>query len=340
MKVYLGALIETDQVGILEDHAAFSRSHELVSIPSAADLILLLGVSAHDPQQLRDYAAYKAFPDRCVIYSEEDDYLPLLPTVHTNARRGLHTRIGRVFNYAYISRNGRHQNRFIGETAPAAAPLGTTAEKRYLFSFLGGSTSILRKRLFNLNFNRSDVLIENTSAYWHWDNSQPDRDTRQRRYAETIAASHFALCPRGAGAGSYRFFEAMALGVAPVLLSDDYELTPGPAWDQFLIRVRERDISRLPAILEPHLPNAAERGRVARKAFEEYFAVDREFDRLVDLAARALRHGPPAEEYFRRKQLAMLRQFERRRKARAALRSLALRTIKALHLKNPYQMNR
>lgn len=339
MKVYLGALRETDQVEILQDHAAFSRNHEIVSSPSAADLILVLGASAREPQQLLDYEAYKAFPDRCAIYTEEDDYLPLLPTVHTNARRGLHTRIGRVFNYAHITRNGRHQNRYVGETT-SAVPIGRTEQKRYLFSFLGGSTSIVRKRLFNLKFNRSDVLIENTSAYWHWDNSQPDRDERQRRYAETLAASHFALCPRGAGAGSSRFFEVMAAGVAPVLLSDEFELTPGPAWDQFLIRVRERDIARLPTILERHLDSAGERGRLARHAFDEYFAIDREFDCLVDLAARALRHEPPAEEYFRRRQIAMFRQFEWKRKTRAAVRSMALGALKTLHLKNPYQMNR
>lgn len=339
MKVYFGAIRETDQVDILRDHAAFSKSHEIVSDPCAADLILILGSSALDPQQLLEYEPYKAFPDRCAIYTEEDDYLPLLPTVHTNARSGLHTRIGRVFNYAHITRNGRHQNRFIGETT-SAVPIGATAQKQYLFSFLGGSTSILRKRLFNLKFNRSDVLIENTSSYWHWDNSQSGRDDRQRRYAETVAASHFVLCPRGAGAGSSRFFEVMAAGVAPVLLSDEYALTPGPAWDRFLIRVQERDIARLPAILEPLLSTAAERGRLARQAFDEYFAIDREFDCIVDLAARALRHGPPTEQYFRQRQITMFRRYERRRKTRAALRALALRTLKALHLKNPYQMNR
>jgi hypothetical protein len=339
MKVYLAALSETDQIGILENHAQFSKSHQIVSSPSAAELILILGASSLEPRQLLDYDIYKSYPDRCAIYTEEDDYLPLLPTVHTNARIGLDTRIGRVFNYAHISRNGRHQNRFVQETS-AETPIGRTTQKRYLFSFLGGSTSILRKRLYNLKFNRGDVLIENTSAYWHWDNSQPGREENQRRYAETLAASHFALCPRGAGAGSSRFFEVMAAGVAPVLLSDAYALTPGPEWDRFLIRVRERAIARLPAILDPLLASAAERGRLARQAFDEYFAIDREFDRLVDLAARALRHAPPAEEHFRRRQMAMYRQFERRRKARAALRSLALGTLKALHLKNPYQMNR
>jgi hypothetical protein len=339
MKVYLGAVRETDQVDILRDHASYSKNHEIVSSPSAADLILMLGAPARDPRQLMDYQAYKDFPDRCVIYTEEDDYLPLLPSVHCSGRSGLHTRIGRVFNYAYISRNGRHQNHFIGGTT-SAVPMGATAQKRYLFSFLGGSTSVLRKRLFNLKFDRSDVLIENTSAYLHWDNSQPDRMERQLHYAETLAASHFVLCPRGAGAGSIRFFEVMAAGVAPVLLSDEYELTPGPAWDQFLLRVRERDIARLPEILDPLLESAAERGRLARQAFDKYFAIDREFDCLVDLAVRALQHGPPAEEYFRRWQMAMFREFEWKRKARAALRSMALGALKVLHLKNPYQMNR
>lgn len=339
MTVYLGVVRETDQIEILHDHARFSKSHEIVASASAADLILILGLSALDPQQLLTHEAYKLFPDRCVIYTEEDHYLPLLPTIHTNARTGLHTRIGRVFNYAHISRNGRHQNRFVGETS-STEPIGSTVPKRFLFSFLGGSTSIVRKRLFNLAFDRSNVLIENTSAYWHWDNSQPDREARQRRYAETIAASHFALCPRGAGAGSSRFFEVMAAGVAPVLLSDSYELTPGPAWDKFLIRVRERDTARLPAILEPYLESAAERGRLARRAYEEYFAIDREFDYLVNLGARALRHAPPPEDYFRARQMAMFRHFERMRKTRLLLRSMALGTLRALHLKNPYQMNR
>jgi hypothetical protein len=339
MKVYLGAVCETDQVGILQSHAAYSKSHEIVTDPSAADVILVFGVAAREPQPLLEYELYKAFPERCAIYCEDDDCLPLIPGVHANAPISQHTRIGRIFNYAHISRNGQLQNPFLGETT-SPVPIGLKAEKRYLFTFQGGSTSIVRKRLYNLKFNRSDVLIENTSAYWHWDNSQPGRIERQRRYAETLAASHFVLCPRGAGVGSSRFFEVMAAGVAPVLLSDDYALTPGPAWDTFLIKVRERDIARLPEILEPHLESSAERGRLARQAFDEYFSIEREFDRIVELAARSLQHALPQEKYFRKQQAAMIRRFEWKRKARAGLRALVLNALRALRLKNPYQMNR
>ena len=339
MKVYLGAVCETDQVSILQSHAAFSKEHEIVSDLSAADLILIFGTSAREPQRLLDYRPYKAFPERCAIYTEDDDCLPLIPGVHTNAPISEHTRIGRIFNHAHITRNGQFQNRFLEETT-SPVPIGMKMEKRYFFTFQGGSTSILRKRIYNLKFNRSDVLIENTSAYWHWDNSQPGRLERQRRYAETLAASHFVLCPRGAGVGSSRFFEVMAAGIAPVLLSDEYALTPGPAWDTFLIQVRERDIAKLPEILEPYLDRAAERGRLARQAFDEYFSIEREFDRIVELAALSLRHAPPPEKYFRKRQAAMIRRFEWKRKARAALRALVLKTLKTLHLKNPYQMNR
>jgi len=339
MKVYLGAVCETDQAGILQSHAVYSKSHEIVSDPSAADVILIFGASALEPQRLLEFGHYKAFPERCAIYTEDDDCLPLIPGVHTNAPISEHTRIGRIFNYAHITRNGQFQNHFLEETT-SPVPIGMKAEKRYFFTFQGGSTSILRKRIYNLKFNRSDVLIENTSAYWHWDDSQTDRLERQRRYAETLAASHFVLCPRGAGVGSSRFFEVMAAGVTPVLLSDDFALPPGPAWDTFLIQVRERDIAKLPEILEPYLESAAERGRLARQAFDEYFSIGREFDRIVELAALSLRHAPPPEEHFRKQQAAMIRRFEWKRKARAGARALVLKALKVLRLKNPYQMNR
>lgn len=341
MKVHFTAIGETDQpsVAMFYERARFSKSHEVLSKADAADLVLLLGVFGLEPAKLLDHAVYAAFPDRCAVYTEEDTYLPLIPGVYSSARKDEHTRIGRVFSYTYMSRNGRHLNPFLAEV-PNAIPLPAAAAKRYLFSFQGGSTSFVRKRLFNLNFQRDDVLIENTSSFHNWDGSQPGRLERQRRYAETIAASSFVLCPRGAGTGSIRFFEVMANGVAPVLISDDYELPRGPAWNEFLIRVAERDIARLPGILEPLAATAAERGRLARAAFYQHFSVDHEFDHVVELAAQALEHDGPPEREFRKRQPAMIRKAKWRRGARSALRAAILKSIKALGFKSPYQLNR
>jgi hypothetical protein len=339
MKIHLAAAHETEALSLFEARAALSKRHELAPDPGSSDLILLLCDFGREPRILLDDPIYKAFADRCAVYTEDDNYLPLAPGVYCSAHKDEHARAGRVFSYSYLSRNGRYRNPYLSETGPAPAEIAPT-EKRYLFTFQGGSTSLLRKRLFNMRLNRADVLIEDTSAYYHWDDSQPDRQRRQLAYAETVAASHFVLCPRGAGAGSIRFFEVMAAGIAPVLLSDDYELPPGPAWEDFLLRVRERDISRLPELLEPHVASAAERGRLARQAFAEYFSIEREFDRIVELAALSLRHGPPTEERFRRGQAATIRRAELRRATRDVLRAVALKTIKVLRLGNPYRMNR
>jgi hypothetical protein len=339
MKIHLAAVGETELLSLLAARATHSSEHALAAEPDSADLILLPGTFGAHPQNLLDHPLYKAFPERCAVYTEDDYYLPLAPGVYCSAHRDEHARIGRVFSYSYVSRNGRYRNPYLAET-PSASPRPAAPEKRYLFTFQGGSTSLLRKRLFNMKFNRADVLIENTSTYWHWDESRSDRRERQLRYAETVAASHFVLCPRGAGMGTIRFFEVMAAGIAPVLIADDYELPPGPAWDKFLLRVREKEIARLPQLIEPHLASAAERGRLAQEAFTAYFSVAREFDRIVALAAQSLRHAPPAEEQFRRRQAGIVRRAEWRRATQGALRAAALKTLKVLRLKNPYQMNR
>ncbi len=339
MKIHLAVAHETELVALFETRAAQSKEHVLVADADLADLILVLGSFGQAPHELLDHPIYKAFPDRCAVYTEDDNYLPLAPGVYCSAHRDEHARAGRVFSYSYVSRNGRYQNAYLSEASSESAS-SAAPEKRYLFTFQGGSTSMLRKRLFNVKFDRPDVLIESTLKYHHWDDSQPDRRDRQRAYAETVAASHFVLCPRGAGAGTIRFFEVMAAGVAPVLLCDDYELPPGPAWDTFLLRVAERDISKLPALLEPHVASAAERGRLAREAFIEHFSAEREFDRIIELAALSLRHGPPSEDQFRKGQAAMIRRVEMKRAARDAISAVVLKTLKVLRLKNPYQMNR
>jgi hypothetical protein len=331
MKILLSPIHETELESLLPERAAHSAAHKLVTSPEEADLILLAGNFGLHPDYLLDHPLYRAHPDKCAVYTEEDNYLPLAPGVYCSAIDDESSRAGRTVSYSYVSASGRYSNPYVTES-------GT--EKRWLFSFQGGSTSMLRKRMFNLSFSRPDVLIENTSTYYHWDLSQPGREDRQQNYARTIASSHFVLCPRGAGRGSIRLFEVMQAGVAPVLLSDDYLLPAHVPWESFLLRIAERDIARLPELLEPHAAGAAERGRLARQAWLDHFAPEKEFDAIVAAAYAALRHGPPDEAAFRRRQHALIARAERKRKLRSLARSAALGTLKILRLKSPYQMNR
>ena len=332
MNIHLTAVKETELTKLLPLRAAYSR-HSLVSDPAAADLILLIGSFGVEPQLLLDHPLYHLFPEKCAVYTEDDNYLPLAPGVYCSAAIDESSHSGRVFSYSYVSSNGQYSN-------PYVAPDARAAEKRLLFSFQGGSTSLLRKRLFNLRFNRPDVLIENTSTYFHWDLDQPGREVRQQKYAETLASSHFVLCPRGAGTGSIRLFEVMSAGIAPVLLSDDYVLPTDVDWSRFLLRFPERDIRRLPELLETHRASSAERGRLAFAAWQQHFAPEVEFDAIVALSARSLQHGRPDEAIMRKKQARLIARANLRRKTRGLARAAVLRTLKLLGLRSPYQMNR
>jgi hypothetical protein len=332
MRIHLEKFHDSPNYALLLERAKASRAHTLAGSPAEADLIIMIGNVGEEPSTLLDNATYRAYPEKCACYTELDHFIPLLPGVYTSARKSLDTRVGRVFTYDYVGGYGRFMNRFV-EYRP-------DAEKKFLFTFQGGSTCILRKRMFNLKFNRPDVLIENTSSYGHWHEVPPTGHfERQRLYSETLSASNFVLCPRGAGSSSVRFFEVLRAGVAPVLIADNYVLPPGVDWDRFLVRVKERDIARLPQILEPLLPTAAERGRLAREAWLANFAPEVQFDAIAGLCARSLRHGPPPEAEFRARQARILAA-ERRRRARYDFaRNTALALMRLLRIRNPYQMN-
>ena len=330
MKVHLATAKENDLLTLMRLRGANS-AHILTEEAADADLILFCGNPTHEPHLLLEHPLYRAYAEKCAVYSEDDEYLPLLPGVYCSARKDASCRSGRIFSWSYVSAGGRIANPYLGHVE---------SQKSLLFSFQGGSTSMVRKRMYRLRFNRPDVLIEDTSNYWHWDMDQAGREERQQAYAATLAASHFVLCPRGAGTGSIRMFEVMQAGVAPVLIADDYPLPPHVRWDSFLLRVAERDIRRLPELLEPYLGESVERGRLARQAWLDHFAPEREFDAIVDLAGRALRHGPPSEARLRRWQSTIIFSSRIRRDIRSRARSAILWTLKWLRLKSPYRMNR
>ena len=90
------------------------------------------------------------------------------------------------------------------------------------------------------------------------------------------------VCPRGVGTSTYRLFEAMEAGRAPVLLADQWVAPEGPDWSSFLLRIPEKRVVDLPEILRGHEPEAVERGAKARSAWDEWFAPDVRFHTAVE----------------------------------------------------------
>jgi hypothetical protein len=80
--------------------------------------------------------------------------------------------------------------------------------KNYLASFVGSlKTHPLRQKMANLLRDKKDIYIYNGVR-------------SSRFFVKKMLGSYIALCPRGIGGSSFRFYEAMQLGVVPFLIGE------------------------------------------------------------------------------------------------------------------------
>jgi hypothetical protein len=81
--------------------------------------------------------------------------------------------------------------------------------------------------------------------------------------------SYFALCPRGVGSTSYRFYEAMQLGVVPVLIADEDTRPFRKQIDWETCSVFCKNINELPKKLDSFSKvDAIEMGKNAKSIYD------------------------------------------------------------------------
>lgn len=165
------------------------------------------------------------------------------------------------------------------------------ADARYEIGFVGGITSGLRARIVRAlqQENRSDILVKIQSGPW---GRMFDRSgvPVKLEYAELLRRSRFFLCPRGNGVGSIRLFETLQAGRVPVIISDAYVLPEGIDWESCSVRIAEKDIDQLPALIACHHERWQILAMNARKVWEDHFS-DRS---LLGEIGRHLRELLPA----------------------------------------------
>lgn len=302
------------------------QRHTLTGDPAAADLILFVGNCDPFGRGIVDNPLVRFYPEKCFIYCDDDGSVPLLPGIYVAAEKPRFFSLHRKTNMMWVV--GLNPNMH-----PAALP------KKYLFSFAGGSTSVLRKKLYRLTFKRTDILVQNTSDYYHWDPSQGGREARQQQYATTIAESHFGLCPRGASVGSLRLFEVMEMGVAPALVSDAFLLPEGPDWNSCLVQIPEGKLAELDTLLAARVPESAAMGRRARELWEQWFAPDVSFNHMVDCCVSFQQRRRIPERLIQRLWPYMLWRRRLKGNLRTNLRNVVLKTFRLLHIPFPYDLN-
>jgi hypothetical protein len=259
--------------------SAKTSAHQLVNDPEEADLIFFADEGRRPQIDPFTNSLYRRYWHKCFIFSQTDCPVPLVPGLYASIRK-------KDYDLGW-SRTG-----FYARDTPSRSDqimyfrydrIPFPKNPKYLCSFAGAcQNSQIRGKLKELRHPRclvldvgEDTIRANTLGDLEW------IKRLQNQYVTLIGDSKFSLCPRGGGTNSYRLYESMAMGRAPVILSDDWVAPPDVPWEEFSIRISERDYKSIFRILEQHEDRAEELGKRARQMWEKDLHPDTVFDRAV-----------------------------------------------------------
>ena len=157
-------------------------------------------------------------------------------------------------------------------------------KKKYLFSFMGASRTYPKVREKIIQLFQGSENIYDTKDFNSWELND-DRDTYFKNFARISFQSKFILCPRGIGPSSYRLFESMKMGIAPVIISDEWIETNSIDWKSCSIRIQEKDVGEIYNILKSRENEYLELGINARKNYEKFMSFENQFHFISDAAA-------------------------------------------------------
>lgn len=249
------------------------RHHQICSRPEDADIILFVEDGQFDDylyKRLSMHTLVKRFPDKTFMYNEVDKPWCVLPGLYCNMpRRFFQPKRQSAMPMLTIP------NDLVGQIYDPA----DHSERKWLYSFVGAASHRCRTSIFKLA-DHSEA-IQDTSDFNVWEAPAEVRLRAERNYADIMADSLFVLCPRGIGTSSYRLFETLQAGRAPVVISDQWVEPPHIDWD-FIIRIPESDVARIPEVLQGMAGEARARGEAARAAWEQAYAPDVMFNTIAE----------------------------------------------------------
>ena len=140
------------------------------------------------------------------------------------------------------------------------------SKRSILYSFAGGYQpdylTDIRKKIFIMK-HPDNTYIKYTGE-WHFNKAvyggkqningdlliDKEEEKKTKSYNTLLLISRYTLAPSGSGPNSIRFWEALGAGSIPVLLADTLELPEHPLWSKAIVCVNEKDIEKIPEILE------------------------------------------------------------------------------------------
>ena len=258
------------------------KKYNLTSDPESADIILVGDVREENwGTKVMNNDLINKYPNKCFSLSDRDHPLLLHHGIYTCGSKKSILSFGRVRTGSFtICYGDDFRNPFIENHVFSNQ---SYLEKKYLLTFIGRNSSKIRNSIFNLKFERPDIYIEDSSKTFDlWGKQEYREKVERQKYYNMLLRSKFSLCPRGFGTSCLRKFESMKLGIAPIIVSDDWKPPKGPKWNDFSMFIKEKNIRDLEKIVESHSDSYKEMGKNARKAFEEFFADDVYFNYVID----------------------------------------------------------
>ena len=258
----------------------------VVTDPSIADVVLFVERhrSEDDLPRVMQMPIYRDYRHKFVVHNGKDYPRALVPGLYPNLSE----------RWAGIL--GCQGAPFLNDPNPfLTADISWNGHVERLASFFG---DCLRKPIRAKLLSRAagaawrDISITETAAEFNGTRLRGDIEAHnelKRAFVLDLRSAKFALCPRGTGASTYRLFEAMQCGRAPVVISDGWARPPGPDWDSFAIFVAERHIDDLPRILRSREGEWEERGAKAQAAWRAFYSPERVGMTVVHQAIDVLR---------------------------------------------------
>jgi Exostosin family len=240
------------------------QQHQVIDCPETADLILFICDRRIYHSGIYRSEIFQKYPEKSLVVDFNDRTIPRIPGLYATIPFYLQRYpIYKSLFYPY--------NHGCFDLAKANALF---SDYKYLFSFMGDINTYPSLRSEVLNLIHPRAYLKNTY-----------RDFSPDLFTEISIGSKFILCPRGAAASTIRVFETMRASRVPVIISDEWqenELAGDGNWQDFSVRVLERDVKLIPEILAALESKALTMGQKARSVWEDNFSIDRGFDWLVN----------------------------------------------------------
>lgn len=119
----------------------------------------------------------------------------------------------------------------------------------------------IRNNIFTMKHSKDSFILNtgdwhfNTTVYSNKQNIKKDLNidsnhiNKTQKYNEILLNSRFSLCPSGSGPNSIRFWESLACGSIPVLLSDTLDLPYDCEWENAIVIIKECNYNNINSIL-------------------------------------------------------------------------------------------